>query len=320
MNTIKLSTIFIVFILVVFYGCSNEPKSTKSQNECSTPAKKLTGERKNLNISIFLDLSDRISPTFNSNPSMEYWKRDLGYIKSITEAFEIHLRNKKTVLINDNIKLFFKPLPDNIENIDNIVKEFDKNFTKDNATLENICSISSKYSALLEKIYSTTLDQKEPDAKKSIDNYPGSDIYGYFKSNVKDYCIKPNHRNILFILTDGYMYWSGTNNKNSENKSNYILSKELDKWGFNAKNYSTKISNEKYGFQVPVTDLDNLEVFVIGLAPKRNWELDVLNSYWSNWLKAMGIRNFQNDNWNSYLKQADLPSEMDNLIQNFIHN
>lgn len=315
----KISFSLLILMATILVSCNNSNQDSKTTNDCD-PVKKLTGERKNLNISIFLDLSDRISPTFNTNPAMEYWKRDLGYINSISEAFEVHLRNKKTVLMGDNIKLYLHPLPENISEIDNIVKSLDKSFTKENATLDNICSVSNDYLQFSDLIYSKTLEQKEPIAKQGRDDYPGSDIFDFFKSKVKDYCIKENHRNILFILTDGYMFMSGTNNKNSNNKSNYLLSKELSKWGFNSKNFQSKIDNEGYAFQVPVTGLDNLEVFVIGIAPKNSWELDVLNSYWSQWLREMGVKNFQDDNWSRYLRQADLPSEVDNLIQDFIHN
>ena len=43
-------------------------------------------ENKNYNISILIDLSDRIDTIKHSNPTMEYYNRDLGYIKSVSEA------------------------------------------------------------------------------------------------------------------------------------------------------------------------------------------------------------------------------------------
>jgi hypothetical protein len=315
-STIKLYiTILLIFSI---FACDND-KESKLMDKC-VDVKKLNGERKNLNVSIFLDLSDRISPTFNPNRAMEYKDRDLGYITSIAEAFEIHLRNKRTVLMKDNIKLFLHPLPEGITEIDQILSTLDKNLTRDNATLENICSVSADYENYSNLIYDETLSQKETFAKQNIDNYPGSDIYDFFKSKVKDYCIKENHRNILFIITDGYMYMSGTKDKNSNNKSNYILSKELEKWGFNSKNYHSKITNEGYAFQVPTSGLNDLEVFVVGFAPKKSWELDILNTYWSSWLKEMGVKNFQDENWRKYLKKADLPSELQILFQEFIYN
>src|SRR5690554_5108489 len=151
---------------------------------------------------------------------MQYSERDLGYIKSIADAFEMHLRNKRVNMINDNIKVNFHPLPANIANINEIITDLNMEFSKDNAILDNICSTGSSYEEYSKLIYSTTLEQNEPAAEKGIDEYPGSDIFGFFKSSVKDYCIKENHRNILFIITDGYMYMLGTNSMDSDNRSN----------------------------------------------------------------------------------------------------
>ena len=39
----------------------------------------------NLNISVLLDLSDRIDTIKYSNPSMEFYQRDLGYLKSVAK-------------------------------------------------------------------------------------------------------------------------------------------------------------------------------------------------------------------------------------------
>lgn len=311
-------SLLIVFIFTLI-SCKND-KNENIINEDCLPVKRLTGERKNLNVSIFLDLSDRISPTFNPNTSMEYWKRDIEYIETIAKTFELHLRNKKTVLINDNIKLYFYPLPEKIENINTIVNDLDKGFTRENATLDYICSISADYSQYTKLIYSSTLEQNEPSALKGVDDYPGSDIFDFFKSNVKDYCIKENHRNILFILTDGYMFMNKTQQINKNKKSNYVLSSHLAKWGFNSGNYKSKLMNEGFGFQSPVTDLDNLELFVIGLNPQNNWELDVLIHYWEDWFYSMGVKNFKDGDGKKYLRQADLPANIKSLIEDFILN
>lgn len=313
-----LISIYGFILMVSLIASCNDENRANTQSNCG-PTQKLQGERKNLNVSIFLDLSNRISPTFNPNPAMEYWKRDLGYVNAIAKAFETHLRNKRSVLINDNIKMFLHPLPETIKDINQTMDELNKSFTRENATLNRICSISDDYKKLTTNIYSSTLESKETSAKKGEDNYPGSDIFDFFKSKVKDYCIKSDHRNILFILTDGYMYMSKTNNINKSNKSNYLLSKQLTQWGFNSNNYKDKIKNKGFGFQVPSNELDGLEVFVVGLSPKRSWELDVLKAYWGQWLRDMGVKNFQSQNSNKYLKQADLPSQVDELIQEFIY-
>lgn len=298
-------------------ACTNETSNTQDSN--CVEVKKLTGERKNLNVNILLDLSDRISPTMNPNNSMNYWERDLGYISSICYAFENHVRNKRTILINDHIKLFCHPLPENLDNINTVFSSLDKMFDKSNATIENICSISNDYNQLANALYTKTLDNKEPKAKNGIDDYPGADIYDFFKSKVKDYCIIPDHRNILIIITDGYLYMKNNTIKNADNSSNYILSKTLKDWGFTSQNYKDKIYGEGYKL-IPATDnLENLEVLVLGINPKNNWEQEVLEIYWEKWLKEMNVKNFGEIDSKKYLKKADLPSELNSFIESFIY-
>jgi hypothetical protein len=314
----KIFGIILFCVLCFILVAAKWPDNITNPIQDSCPSKQLNGVRKNLNISIFLDLSDRISPTFHPNPSLEYWKRDIGYINSITEAFIIHCKNKKVITLNDRIKLFFNPQPQ-VADINNMVADLNVEINRSNATMDLICSVNKKYQNAVTKIYNQTLKEKEPDAKKNIDSYPGSDIYDFFRSRAKDYCVKDGYRNILFVITDGYMYMRGNNHKTG-NTSNYLLSKELNSWGFTQTNYNNKINNERFGFIIPTKGLDNLEVMVIGINPEKNWELDVINSYWSNWLKGMGVANFKTGEPEKYLKQADLPADLNEVIQNFIYN
>ena len=164
------------------------------------------------------------------------------------------------------------------------------------------------------------LEQKEPAAQKGIDEYPGSDIFGFFKSNINDFCIKKGHRNILFVLTDGYEYYSKNSlDKDANNKSNYILSSSLKQWGFNASNYNAKLEKDGFGFKLATTGLEDLEIYLIGIAPKQSWEQDVLLHYWTNWFEKMGVNNFQDGKGIKYIKEADLPANLDNSIQEFIY-
>ena len=311
--------IITAIVLSMLVSCKNDKPEVIQDLDCQ-PVKKLSPRKENLNVSIFLDLSDRISPVRSSNTAMEYWKRDLGYIETIVGAFQNHVRNKKVSMINDNIKLRIHPLPDNIPEINEMMKSLDMHFDRENATLDNICSIYPSYMEHTEQLYKTMLEQKEPAAQKGIDDYPGSDIFGFFKSNVKDFCIKKGQRNILFILTDGYEYYKGNSlDKDANNKSNYILSSSLKQWGFNASNYQTKLDKQDYGFKLPTTGLEDLEIYLIGIAPKQSWEQDVLLHYWTNWFEEMGVKNFQDGNGIKFIKEADLPANLDNSIQEFIY-
>jgi hypothetical protein len=322
MNNNKTNTfhlyIFISLIILSITSCTADSESINISNNsvCSDPIK-LTGQRDNLNISVFFDLSDRISPTFHPNSTQNYWERDLGYVNSIVDAFEMHCRNKKVNQINDKITAYFHPLPENISDINNIINELSIEVNSKNALPEFICSISDIYEENLNEIYKKTLSTKEPYAEKGVDEYPGSDIYDFIKYKASDYCIKDGYRNILFIITDGYMYMKGSEMKNG-NKTNYVLPKSLKSW-FKSSNFESKFDSENFGFITPETNLSNLEIIILGINPEEYWHYDLLNMYWSKWLNELEVENFKEQGL-KYLKKADLPSELNEFIQNYIYN
>src|SRR5690606_13997404 len=90
--------------LILIISCKTDIEE-KNKEQPITPVEtiKLSSTRPNLNISILLDLSDRINPKKYPNPAMEFYERDLGYIHSIAKSFELHLRSKRSIKINDHI-------------------------------------------------------------------------------------------------------------------------------------------------------------------------------------------------------------------------
>lgn len=78
------------------------------------------------------------------------------------------------------------------------------------------------------------------------------------------------------------------------------------------------MDKEGYGFKLPTSGLNDLEIYLIGIAPKKSWKQDVLLRYWTNWFEDMGVKNFQDGNGKRYIKEADLPANIDNAIQEFI--
>lgn len=107
------------------------------------------------------------------------------------------------------MQIFFNPEPSDPE-INELAKQLKVSFGK-NTSKENIKLVDGKYTTLPAKIYQSAIQDKK---------YVGSDIWGFFKNKVKDYCIKNKHRNVLFILTDGYMFHKDS--KFSEANKNFI--------------------------------------------------------------------------------------------------
>ena len=283
-------------LFILFFSCKEEPKNEKKE----TAVKSSVSE--NYNISILVDLSDRISLKKNPNPTMEIYQRDLGYIKTISEAFTQHLKSKKMRQIDDKMQLFFNPEPENPE-INSISKQLRITVDKNNASKKFLNSINNTYSSKTALIYESAIKD---------DKYIGSDIWNFFDSKVQDQCIEKEYRNILIILTDGYMFYEGTQIKDG-NSSNYLTPQLIKQNGLNTNDWQKKFEDKKLGFIKIDTDLSNLEVLVLGINPSKNnpYEEKVIKEYWSKWLADMKIKHFE-------IKNADLPSNMDKIIKDFI--
>jgi len=297
-----MKNIILLLLSFVLLSCANDekPKEPTINFDCSGSEK----NNENLNINILLDLSDRINPKINPNKAMDYFKRDIGYITSISKSFQCHIANKKSRKINDNIKIFIEP-ESNIPALNTISTSLNLKFNKDNSTIEKINSISTIYEKNINDIYKIATDQ---------DKYDGSNIWGFFKNKIKDY-IKNDQKNILIILTDGYLFDKSNKGLKSDKKYANFTSSTIKSFDLNNSNWKSTFTKNNIGILPANENLENLEVLVIGLNPnKKNdnpYELDILKSLWENWFKDMGVTKYA-------IKTADLPSDLDETIKNFI--
>ena len=292
-----------LLLAFVIVSCANDktPK-LKIDFDCSGFQK----SNENLNINILLDLSDRINPNTNPNQAMDYFKRDIGYITSISKNFQCHIANKKSRNIDDNIKIFFEP-ESNIPELNTISSALNLKFNKDNSTTTKINRVDDIYEKNINEIYTIASQQKK---------YDGSNIWGFFKNKVNDY-IKNDHKNILIILTDGYLYDKSNKGLKSSNKYANFTSNTIKSFGLNNSNWKSIFIKNEIGILPANTNLKNLEVMVIGLNPSKTnqnpYELEVLQLLWENWFKDMEVTKYA-------IKTADLPSNLDETIKNFISN
>jgi hypothetical protein len=283
--------------IILLFGCKDE-----KNEELSPEATKDVS--KNLNISILLDLSDRISPEKYPNPTMEYYLRDVGYINSVYDAFSQHIKGKKIMQMDDKLQLFFDPPPLNPD-INSISKSLKIELSKANVSNELLAEIEKKYKSEPLQLYQLAIKDN---------NYVGSDTWTFFKNRLDDYCIDQEHRNILVILTDGYIYY-----KNSlmqeDNKSTWLTPERIRKDGLNNSSWSEKFNSEKFGFIKAKNDLSNLEILVLGINPNPNnpYEEDVIKAYWTKWFEDMKVKHYE-------IRTTDLPSNIDKVIEDFILN
>ena len=289
--------VFYLSMMIFVISCCKTETITKSGNDS------IIVDSNNINVSILIDLSDRIDPKTNPNPTMEYFQRDTEYIKAIEKGFLDHIKSKKIITYDDQMQVFFNPEPLDPK-MNELTKELKVSFNK-NTQRNYFDSVDKKYSELPLNIYQSAIKDG---------NYVGSDIWEFFKNKIKDYCIKNDRRNILFILTDGYMYHDDTKFL-EENKTSYLTSKLIKANSLTTSNFKNIIEKNKFGFVKANENLNNLEVVVLGINPEKGnpFEEAVIKEYWENWFKEMKIKKYQ-------IKSADLPSNLEPLIRNTILN
>ncbi|MCM1312025.1 MAG: hypothetical protein NC206_09345 [Bacteroides sp.] len=148
-----------------------------------------------------------------------------------------------------------------------------------------------KFSKNLSQIYWQTLCER---------NWIGSDIWGFFcnkNAKVDALCVRPDYRNILVILTDGYIYHDA-NKQKSGNAYSYILPMLVD----NVDNLSLMATRK---------NLDNLEVLMLEINPGKITRQDKLITILEQWLKDMEVGHFA-------VSGTDMPSNTRLIIDNFL--
>lgn len=294
----------IILIMFSFPGCKMDEKKVIEKSKVSAelidsdalggcPPFILKKKDENLNISILLDLSDRIKTDGQK-------EKDSAYISIIANTFLKHLSKKPSIMLEDKLELFFHPTwPE--KNISTISEKLKIHFTSGVAPLL-LSQTTRNYNDLPAKLY---------DFAKSTGKFPGADIWGFFKYNIKDYCMDDCHRNILIVLTDGFMYFDKSKSQ-IENKTSYLTPKTIEGLGLSKGDYKKKVNDGDYGFIANRNDLDDLEVLVIGI-PDYSPERDIVEMYWSKWFTEMGVKKFK-------ITNADIPSNVEKIINAFILN
>ncbi len=308
----KRTVVIMCCALVVFNACLSDKKSNnqsqssidqlKTENseiasECELHLRKRKDE--NLNISILLDLSDRIDL-----PRQQ--AKDSSYVLSLAKEFNNHISKKKLGLLYDKIEVFFEPAPINPK-INELTNDLKVSYVKGVSKTKWMPKIIERYGNLPSEIY----QHARSSSKK--EGYPGSDTWGFFKNHVKDYCIEECRRNILVILTDGYLYHEA-NLRREGNRTSYLTPQLLAQLKLNRPEWKEEIQNRNLGF-IPATDgLDDLEVLVIGIQSqnaKHPYAQEIIETYWETWLAKMNVKKYK-------IKSADLPSHMEKVIADFI--
>lgn len=106
-------------------------------------------------------------------------------------------------------------------------------------------------------------------------------------------CIeKDGHRNILVLITDGYIYHADTKIQEN-NKYSWILPELLKTYNLPGNpQWEAQLNKTKFGLIAERNDLANLEVSVLEVTPSSiqyKMDEDILKGIITNWLTEMGV-------------------------------
>lgn len=242
----------------------------------------------NLNISIMLDLSDRIDPNSQYYPSISpsHITRDTILINHIVDIVKTNIVKRKIAGCNDKLKIFFSPIPTD-PNISDMASKmrFDLSKMKIPEKKKAYHEISNTINSNLSDIYSKVL---------SSGTWIGSDIWSFFKKDVS-LCIDsdPSFRNILVLITDGYIYYNNAQITDG-NRHSYILAKDLRKYRYKP-NWKAMIEKDDYGLIAHEQDLSNLEILILEITsscdkPANPYEEDMLCYLLEKWFNEMNVK------------------------------
>lgn len=281
-STSVLSMMLSIVTSVLFIGCScNENGKTDNVAAVNKPESPLP-----LNISVYLDLSDRL--TRELTPSQ--MDRDTAIINHLMDVFIADcIENGKIINSKNHFQIFFYPAPNNSE-IATLARGLNVDLAKNDPREKKneLMKMKSRIQTNLSQIYNDAIKEGK---------WTGCDIWGFFSNKEVDkLCIRKDYRNILVILTDGYLFHEDNKIKDG-NAYSYVLPQTLE------------IANSS--LIAKRNGLTDLEVLMLEVNPYNPKQHDALISVLENWFKDMEIGRF-------VVSETALPVNTEVYIDSFV--
>jgi hypothetical protein len=241
-----------------------------------------------LNITVFLDLSDRIVMEHGYGPQ---WQNDTALVMHLVERFKKDAEVRGTYCAKGSIRLRVEP-PNQVMNdcVSSTETDFSKyTHTQTGARRELWLGMADNWRQCLDRAYSRALEE----GKKA--RWPGSDLYGFLRDVDKH--ITPGYRNILVIVTDGELY---AENRRAAKEGGHIANLTSVHLRPHVKGNETAsiLSMKDAGFGLidprkTKPKLADLEVIVLGMRsshPSNPYVYPMLEYLWTDWFDRMGVK------------------------------
>lgn len=260
-----------ILILFSVFSCGNStPKEGQATENTSTSV--ASTATKPLNLAIMADLSDRI---VKENDHMTQAEKDQHIINGLAERFIDKQKKDGFQKSNDVFQVVFYPSPAGGEALAN-------NLSLDLSSIQGpkkkpLLEFQNNHASHIKELYDSALEGKD---------FCGSDIWGFFaKDKVKDLC-KDGYRNILVILSDGYLYHE--RNKIVDGKKfSYILPKTL--------------AIKDSGLIPCEISNPNMEVYFVECNPNPQTDFPKMKAILEKWFQDMGIEKID-------IQDTDIPA------------
>lgn len=296
-----LLTAFMSFCIACVGGNKGGDNNQEKKGMSVSSTTDVIERHKQLNVSIFLDLSARLMPS-SENPDPR--TRDIEAIKSVVEIFKEDMVSRGAYKAKGRIKVFFNPIPEDAE-INKLATDLSVDLgvldTKGKKAVYE--KISTQFEEAIGRIYDRSLESKR---------WIGADIWRFFKKDVREYCMLDGYRNIVVLLTDGYIYHERSKLKDG-NRYSYLLGPLFQEQGLRrTSQWKDIIENKDFGLIANQSGLEDLEVLILELCPENNHpqDEDILEYLLEKWLKEMGVGTYK-------IQSTDLPINTQESIRRF---
>lgn len=275
----RITNSLIVSLLALFAFAMQRCEGCTEQTKATPPAIKA------INISVFLDLSDRLT----TNMLLAQKEADLEIIDHLCDYFRSQSIGNKLLTSKNKMKVIFDPIPKGVSGINAIATNLNIDLAKVSAAnrIVTLNGMKQTFRDNLEPLYDNTLNTK---------NWIGSDIWSFFSSDkVKKQCIAENSRNVIVILTDGFIFHKDSKKKVG-NAYSYLLSQTL---------------TNKSPMIVDQSGLEDLEVLVLEVHAENAQRTQNMKKILTDWFTGMGVQHVE-------IAEADLIPNTKTIIDGFL--
>ena len=294
-------SLLLITSIVGITSCGSGNNATNSDQASATEGSVSATKTQQLNIVVLLDLSDRILK--EKNPSN--MERDIEIVRNLTKIFKQDMAAKGAYSAKGKMQVVFSPAPSNpaIAELASLLNYDLSEMQEPKAKKVVYDSIETRFTRAMTQLYTIAQEKSE---------WPGCDIWRFFKDDIETY-IKDGYRNVVVVITDGYIYYEKTKYQ-SEHKYTYLLPQNLnsEKLRGDIMKIPEIISKNNFGLMPTGKKYPEVEAMFLELSPSNDFpsDYDVMDIVLQNWCNEMDMKKVK-------VRKTDMPVNTAKVINAF---